>query len=235
MVEKTVLHSLNSGLVLDRSVFVGLSANDMLQTIGTIRAAGIKKLYIIDGAEAFFTAPNLINLIHVNDPMVNVVNEALGGFFTNQQIDALTAGPVIAPQAAQPEVQQHQDGDVIVNMGQQPQYIFAQVPQGWSVGNNMSLGQNKIKRKVKNGDGDGTMFYMSPADFEKLWLFASQVWAGVPGVMANKKFNTGMGSKLAVVMADRISIGGNYIRRYEIEQVAKYRGWAMPNAAKIAA
>lgn len=239
MVEKTVLHSLNSGMVLDRAIFVGLSTPDISQTILAIRAAGAKPLYVVDSADILFTPAALVGLINANNPMASVVNEALGGFFTDQQIEALAGH--IAPQAVHVQQQQNnhqeQNGDVIVNLAKQPAvgYIYAVVPQGWSVGNNMSLGATKIKRKVKNNDGDGTMFFMSPAEFERLWLFASQAWVGYPNAPLQAKFMTGVGSCIATIQDDRIALKGNYIRRYELEQVAKYRGWVMPAAAKQAA
>lgn len=241
MVEKTVLHSLNAGMVLDRTIFVGLSAPDLSQTIQSIRAAGAKPLYVVDSADTLFGKASLISLIHTNSPLAGVVNEALGGFFTEAQLEALTQAQAIKPLVANQEaIGQHEEqgnGDVIVNLAKAPAagYIFAVVPQGWSISNNMSLGATKIKRKVKNTDGDGTMFFMSPAEFERLWLFASKAWSGHPDAPLQAKFQTGVGPCMAKVQDDRIALKGNYIRRYEIEQVAKYRGWAMPAAAKQAA
>lgn len=233
MVQKTVLHSLNSGMVLDRSMLVVLSADELSETIASIRAAGAKKLYVVDGADAFFTIPVLMGLIHTGDPKAGIVNEALGGFFTEQQIKALTVN-LPAPHKVHVEAQQPYDDGAVVNLDKQPaQYIFAEVPAGWSIGANMSLGQTKIKRKIKSPEGDGTMFYMAPADFEKLWGFARKVWSG--GGVTATKCNTGMGLKAVVVRDNHIVIGGNYVRRYEIEQVAKYRGWAMPGAMANAA
>ncbi len=236
MVAKTVLHDLNSGMVLDRSVLVELPSTDMSQIIASIRAAGHKPLHVVDGAEAFFTPGTLVSLIAAKDKRYTVVNEALGGFFTDGQIAALINPPgvkfgefgepaVIKPAAAA-------QGDLIIDLGAQQQaagpYVFAQVPTGWSMSANMSLGPTRIKRKIKNSDGDGTLFFMSPQDFEKLWMFASKAWCGVEGAPLQASFNTGQGKLKATVQDDRISLGGNYVRRYEIEQVAKYRGWELP-------
>lgn len=236
MVDKTVLHTLKSGLVLDRAIFASLPATDMAYIINNIRAATGKPLYVVDGAETFFTPATLVLLMGQKDSRYELVNEALGGFFTEAQIAALTnnhavagmqkAFDVIKPEAAK--------DPLIVNLGgeQAPVvYGFSPVPPGWSISSHMSLGHTKIKRKLKNAEGDGTMFAMTPEDYEKLWLLASKAWAGIPGAPVTAKFNTIMGVKLAAVADDRISLGGNYIRRYEIEQVAKYRNWAIPLAA----
>lgn len=229
MVEKTVLHDLNSGMVLDRSVLVTLPTTDLSQVIASIRAAGAKPLYVVDGAETFFHPTTLVALIAQKDKRYTVCNEALGGFFTDHQIQALLANhPVEQPAVIKPAAVA---GDLIVNLGEQQQpagpYVYSQVPAGWSVGANISLGPTKIKRKMKNSDGDGVLFAMSPQDYEKLWVFASKAWAGLD-VPLTGTFKTYSGNLKATVQDDRVSLGGNYVRRYELEQVAKYRGWAMP-------
>ena len=223
MADKTILHQFNSGMVLDRSLFIACPSVDMAQIIHNIRAAGHEPIYVVDGAESFFTMGSLLELIAAKDKRYAVVNEALGGFFTEAQIDVLMANnnkiiqPVVAPVDEQPDQ-------------------FSPVPAGWSIGQNMSLGLTKIKRKVKNSDGDGTVFWMSPESFKELWLFAANVWSGCVNAPLMGKFTTGIGVKKATVGPDNIIIGGNYIRRYEIEQVAKYRGWAIPaQMAQLAA
>lgn len=225
--EKIVLHNLNSGMVLDRSVLITLPADELSQTIASIRAAGAKSLVVVDSAETFFTPAALVKLLQANSHRYKMVNEALGGFFTDQQIQALTGHPDPADPA----------DDVIVNLGapEPGVYTFAKVPEGWSISGNISLGDTRIRRKVNNSDGDGTLFFMSPQHFEKLWLFASKAWCGIEGAPLQSTFNTGQGNLKATVMDDRIAIGGNYVRRYEIEQIAKYRNWVMPQQVAVAA
>lgn len=234
MVDKTVLHTLKSGLVLDRSIFASLPATDMAYVINNIRAAQGQPLFVVDGADTFFTPGVLVALISNKDNRYVLVNEALGGFFTEAQITALTNNNAVAGQVLDVIKPAAAKDPLIVNLGgeQAPViYSFSPVPPGWSISSHMSLGHTKIKRKLKNAEGDGTMFAMTPEDYEKLWLLASKAWAGIPGAPVTAKFNTIMGVKLAAVADDRISLGGNYIRRYEIEQVAKYRNWAIPLAA----
>lgn len=237
MAQKTVLHLLGSGMVLDQGLFVALPATDMSEIISTIRAAGAKPLYIVDGAEAFFTPKVLVALIGQQDPRCHVVNQALGNFFTEKQISALFGNMADAEAVIQPQAAAEVQGDLIVNLGvvKQQGYSFQPVPEGWSITTHMSLGATKIKRKIKNAEGDGTLFYMSPEAFKSIWLHASKAWAGVEDAPLTMMVSTGVGYKQATVQDDRINIGGNYIRRYEIEQVAKYRGWAIPDVLAIAA
>lgn len=241
---KTTLYNLASGLVLDRSVFVGLEPDGMSQCIASIRAENNKPLCVVDSADDFFTHKTLFSFLQAKDTNFVLVNEGLGGFLSVEQINALLGvnnnNKPQQEQQVQDALQKVTDihqvadaGDVIVNMKPQG-YVFAQVPPGWTLTDYMSLGPTKIRRKIKNSDGDGTMFHMSPDAFAKLWIYASKVWAGELNVPV-MKFETGVGVKTASIQDDRISLGGNYIRRYEIEQVAKHRGWAIPNAVKIAA
>lgn len=233
MVGKTVLHQLTTGMVLDRSVFATVPKLEAETAIASIRAAPATPLYLVDSAELFFTTANLVGLLSKNDKRYLLVNEGLGGFFTQAQIDALlpaVAGPVIKPAAVKDD-----DEGLVVNLGPKQLfapvdhgYAWAPVPAAWSMSGNMSLGPNKIKRKIKNSDGDGTLFWMSPESFEKLWQFASKAWNNVEGAPVTDFFFTGMGKLKATLFDDRVSLGGNYIRRYELEQVAKYRNWDLP-------
>jgi len=235
MLEKKALHLLNSGMVLDRILFAELPAPEMSTVISTIRAANGKELLVVDGAENC-TPQLLVSMLVAKDNRFPIVNELLGGFFTAQQIDLLSGNANIKPAAV--------GNDLIVNLGggaggqvaaiaaEQPAgYQFQPIPAGWSISGYMSLGPTKIKRKIKNSDGDGTLFAMSPQDYEKLWFFASKAWAGIDGAPLQGTFSTNQGKLKATVQDDRIALGGNYIRRYEIEQIAKYRGWALPGVA----
>lgn len=235
MVEKKVLHDLTHGMVLDCSILSTLPVTDVSQTIAGIRAAGAKPLYVVAGAAEFFTTENLLTMLAAKDKRVLIVNEGLGSFFTPQQIAALTgldpvkgygANALLAVEVIKPAAVQD---PLIVDMVNG--YTFAKVPEGWSIDLNISLGPTKIRRKIKNSDSDGTLFAMSPQDFEKLWVFSSEAWAGIEGAPLQASFSTYQGKLKATVQDDRIVLGGNYIRRYEIEQIAKYRNWAIPQAA----
>lgn len=234
MAQKVLLTTLASGMVLDRSLFVNQNADQMCDTITAISKAN-KGLLIVDDSSAFFTPDTLISMIANKDGRYRLVNEQIA-FFTDAQIKALMGEQNAPPPANNGHGGYGQkpaaDGGVIIGKGDAVGpigYNFAEVPQGWTIGTKMSLGQTKIKRKVKSAQNDGTAFYMSPASYQKLWTHASKIWAGKPqGAM---KFDTSEGVRTAAVEVDCIKFGFNVIRRYEIEQVAKYRGWGLPIAA----
>lgn len=220
MPKQTSLYDLGTGFVLDRSVFANLGNNQMSEIITALRAGNGKPFTVVDSADQFFNVDNLIVLVAKKDPGARLVNQQVK-FFTEKQLDTMfganNPGVVVV------------DDDVI-HVGANAGYKFAEVPAGWSISNNVSLGPTKIKRKIKNSDGDGVLFYMHPTDVQALWTYASAIWSGAQDNIG-KVFNTGQGKKQVTVMPDRISLGGNHIRRYEIEQIAKYRGWGLAQAA----
>lgn len=226
---KLALHVLAAGMVLDRSVLIDLGQDEFASTIETIREApNAKMLTVVHSADDFFNPKTLVKMLDQDDDRCLLVNEKIQ-FFTNDQMNALRGKKAIQGEVA---------GDLVVEMGAGQKaapvvqdYKYVPVPEGWSIVNNMSLGQTKIKRKIKNFEGDGTMFAVKPDNYQKLWNFAAAAWAGIPAAPAKMMIDTYQGKMSATVQDDRISIGGNFIRRYEIEQVAKYRGWAVPQAA----
>jgi hypothetical protein len=211
------LLTLKSGVVLDRGVFKNANADAMADTITAITNAG-KPLLVIEDAKTFFTIPNLIKMVKDNDPRHALIAEALNA--NGQFIGGVQAKP--------PE----EEPGVVVkkNFG----YTFAEVPQGFSIGANMSLGPTKIKRKIKSALGDGTTFYMTPAEYQRVFASASKFWANVPGAAQSILCQSSDGQKTAYFSVDMVTIGGNILRRYEMEQVAKYRGWAFPGYALAA-
>lgn len=232
---KIALYALASGLVLDRSALIEQPANEFQNTLTTVRQTPPNKLLVVvDDAEAFFNPKTLVAMLNHGDNRAQLINEHIS-FFTEAQMQELMKQN--AAQGKQPAG----DGNLIVDLGAgagaKPAdpaimgYKYADVPEGWSVHSHMSLGATKVRRKIKSKEGDGTMFAVKPDNYQKLWNFAAAAWAGIPAAPAKMMIDTYQGKMSATVQDDRIAIGGNYIRRYEIEQVAKYRGWAIPKAA----
>jgi hypothetical protein len=235
MAEKIHTHMLPSGNVIDRSIFVALSADKMAEAIAKVAGNG---LLVVDDASAFFTTDNLIQLIAKKDPKSALVNEKVNAF-TNDQLKML-----LGVQNAQPAAAVVDDGGVIV--GKAPVkplpilgYPFAVVPANWSVGANISLGPNKIKRKVKNINGDGTQFFVATKSYKALCEAAILYWAGIDNknsiVIQCGGQNEGPVHRTATFGADYVACGFNKLRRYELEQVAKYRGWFPANLLQQAA
>jgi hypothetical protein len=235
MAEKIHTHMLPSATVIDRSMFVQLNADKMAEAIAKVAGGN---LLVVDDASAFFTTDNLIQLIAKKDPKSALVNEKVAAF-TNDQLKMLLGVQNAPGAAAAPAAMIADDGGVVVGKANAGGYNFAPVPANWSVAANMSLGPNKIKRKVKNMNGDGTQFFVATESYKALCEAAINYWAGIDNkdsiVIQCGGQNEGPVNRTATFGKDYVSCGFNKLRRYELEQVAKYRGWFPANLLQQAA
>lgn len=226
MAAKVSMHTLQAGVVLSRSSFVNETSDQMAETITAITKLG-RPLLVVDDAAKFFTMGTLIEMAKANDPRLPIIAE----YFEQQGL--------IAPGNNQPPaagIEHEEDGVVVrkVNADHGAGYQFAATPAGWSVGTDISLGPTKIKRKRKNSTGEGTQVYISTDSFSRMAIAALKYWAKVPGWAGSVSVSTHDGQRrTAYFNSDRITIDGIAWRRYEVEQIAKYRGWEFP--VKIAA
>lgn len=226
MAQKLALHIMPSGCVIDRSAVLTLDSNNMGVFLTELLANAPKGVLVVDNADVFFTADNLITMIANKDGRYRLVNERIK-FFTDDQIKALI-GPQQAP-AAQPEP----DGGVVVKKAE-PGYQWAEVPEGWTIGKNISLGATKIKRKIANHFGDSPNFYLSPANFQMVANAAMLYWSNSPGAAPSIVVKTDVGNRTGAFGPSIVAFGFTMLRRWEVEQIAKYRGWVPANLANAA-
>lgn len=213
-IEKQALHVLKSGMVLDRSVLIGRSADEIGNVIAVIRNGVGNRLRVVDNADQFFTAEKLMELIRAKDKDYVLVAENADIEITADHVNAIWKADAIA---------------ATITKQMTPKYAFEEVPEGWSIGADISLGPTIVRRKRPNSNSDGTSYQISPKRLETLWGVASKRWAGVPGATDNGGAIESQGARRnALIGVDRIIIGCQIIRRYEIEQIAKHRGWAFP-------
>lgn len=217
MADKKALTILLAGMVLDRALFIGLGADEMSNVIGTIRSSPGKMLKVVPNADEFFTARTMISLIKAADKSYALIAE-------NAQI-------VLSP-ANVAAIQMAEDTIAAIQKSMVPKYEFANVPAGWTIATDLSLGKTTIKRKRTNSNGDGMNYSLSPLQTEKLWGICSKKWAKLAGapVSGTVNVNGGYGTRSISVSAEQVTVGCQTIRRYELEQLAKYRGWAFPQA-----
>jgi len=228
MIPKNVLFALASASVLNRNTLIDLTADGIAEVFSEINKHN-QPLLVVQNTDGFFTPQNLVNLLKEHDPRSSLVAEQLG---LKDFLVAPAQVAVMKEQAAAP-VQQKvaDDGGLIVKKGvpiKANGYAFGEVPDGWSVGNNMSLGQTKIRRKV-NGKTSIKGFCTSPEVFQEIWNKASKFWAG-HGVQTFYIDN-----RRTRCTNSEVNFDGSLIRRYELEQVALYRGWDFPAPAGVMA
>lgn len=218
MAAKQALYILASGLVLDRSVFAAQNSTDMQATLVGLRIHSHKPFKVIDNANSFFNADNLLTAIKVGNGDYHLIAQQAG---VN-----LSPADVLAIQTAEKV-----SAEIATKMKPKYVYPFADVPEGWTFADDVSFGPTKVRRKRNNPIGDGTQYALTPDRIEALWLHCSKVWAKVLGASTNAGLVTSDGQRrAATVMVDRVTIGCQTIRRYELEQIAKHKGWAFPAA-----
>lgn len=215
MATKQALFVLASGLVLARDIFVTQGPPEMAETMGAIRLSG-KPLKIVDNAASFFNADNLLKLIKKGDKDYNLVAEQAGVTLYAADVAAIQRAEVVAAEIAKKMI---------------PDYPFADVPEGWSFAADVSYGDTKVRRKRANSQGDVNTHYLSPAMMEKMWQVASKKWADPSYICPSTEVRNADYRRLISVTVSQITVGCQTIRRYELEQIAKHKGWAFPAAA----
>lgn len=216
MADKKILHVLKSGMVLDRSIMIGRSADEIGSAIAVIRAEDHRRLRVVDNADQFFTAEKLMELIRAKDKDYLMVAENAGIDITAEHVDAIWKADAIAN---------------AIKMKMPPKYTFAEVPAGWSIADDISLGPTIVRRKRINPQGNSGTYTISPKRLETLWGLASRRWAKLAGATDNGGIVESQGvRRTATIGPNCIVIGCQTIQRYEIEQIAKHRGWAFPAA-----
>lgn len=214
MADKAAIHNLQSGFVVDRSVLVGMTGEEIRDIFSTARVNPNKRLVVIDNASTFFTAENLLKNIKSKNNDYMMIAEKAGVALSEEKIKALLLAE---------KVQE----DIIALM--KPKYVFAEVPAGWSFAADISFGPTQVRRKRPNGQGGGANnYYVSPGQLEKLWLIASKRWASGKAPAENPEVRAGDYKRRAVINETNIQLGCQIVQRYELEQVAKHKGWAFP-------
>lgn len=220
MAGKTTLHVLTSGMALDRAALLSLDIGAMNAVIAEIRAHPQLPVVVITSADDFFTADNAIAMIRQKDKGYKLIAEHAKIEITNDDVAALWAADATVAK---------------IKAAMVPKWTFQQVPEGWTIKDDLSLGDTRIRRKRKNAQGHGVDYYFTPEQAQKLWTFAAKRWATQnPHLGADShevSANGGQYKRKVSVSSQQLTIGCQSIMRYELEQLAKYRGWPFPAIA----
>ena len=246
MAEDTIIE-LNQVLVVDKAVIHKLTADQLGDVISQI--INSHKAYLVIGdRKGFFNPSTYVNFLKEGDPRANLIGEYLKipahippqkAVVEVAQPPPVAAPPIPAPAPA-PVVNEH--GELIVKKALPPNaehYPFAPVPADWSISKNISLGATKIRRKIAY-DGQETDLWLSPDDMKSLWIAASRFWCDMgnapPAIHIKTSLQVGMTGAYFWPTDIRFPQNGDHrIQRFEIEQIARYRGWEFPDLAAIAA
>lgn len=214
---KQALYVLASGSVIDRSALIALPSAGVEQIVVQARVAPLP-LFVVDSAESFFNGPNLIALLKAGDPKCKLIAERFEMKLDNDTVTLIMKAVEIEAQL------------LTAATLPAPPYPFAEVPDGWTTATHLSIGPTKIIRKKTNAEGDTAAYFLSPEQVQKVWGIASTRWAaGKVTVDANagsvvKEHQT----RYIRIYGDRVQVGCQTIRRYELEQLAKHKDWQFP-------
>lgn len=218
MTKKTALYVLASGLVADNSVVKGFMPKELDEFVTAISAAGFpsKKLFVVASAAGFFTPDNMISLIKANDDNYKLIAEQLEVPVSDTDVDAI----------------RRVEGILTSLKPKAPLYPFAQVPDGWSIADDLSILKTAVRRKRINSNGDGSAYAMTRPQLQRIWGLASKLWLKDLGVSHESIRDVSADGyrRRADVYYDRVVIGCQTFRRYELEQLAVHLGWAFPGA-----
>lgn len=213
MAEKVALHTLTAGVVLDRSVLVGLSSDEIHSVFEKVRLSGAdSKLVVTDNADTYFTAPNLLKLIRAKNTDFFLIAEKAGMVVSGEDVAAILHADEVTAK---------------ITAAMVPPYPWVKKPEGWTFASHVSFGPTKVKRRPGTGD---TTFALGPKQIEVLWGYASKKWATGKSVVVPSGSYAGY-NRRPEVHADRVVIGCQTIWRYELEGIAEHKGWAVPAAA----
>ena len=204
--QETALHVLNSGVVVDRSVFVKQNADDIANTITAIADTG-KPFFVVDDANSFFSIKTMMEAL-ANDQAAKA--KLIGEHLLGQDAPAAFEPPKVAPEPVVEPVQA------------QNAYKWSPVPAGWTVAFYWSLGPTKVKLR------EGPNISINTDQMPKLWDYARTIWAG--GGTNYPMILTSEGISKPVIYPDGVALCGGKLKieRHALEQLAKYRGWQLP-------
>lgn len=219
MADKVALYNLRAGMVLDRSAMVLLSTPKLAELINSVRCNVGQRLRVVDVASGFFTHKNMLDLMRDGDTGYALIAEKLGIEITPADVEALHAAELIVKKLKPPK----------------PLYDLADPPGNWNVEEYLaisSVGSRGVVTRKTNPNGDAHHSYsISLNQLQRIWKIASAVWAKQAGAETKISAIQASGyNRNGVVGADRVVIGCQTIRRYEIEGVAIQLGWDFPGA-----
>lgn len=216
---KIALYALTSGIVVDQVVLNTVSTADLAANLEIIRNSK-KPVRVVYDAYKFFTSDNMLKLIKANDDGYKLIAEKVGLTVRDEDVDAIRRVEAII-EAMKPPL---------------PPYTFVDVPEEWTTTKALQITGTTIKsvrRRFTNAQGDGTNYTIRLAMMKRIWLAASAYWAKVPESSSTiSKISADGYTRTGRTYQDRVEIGCQTVRRYELEQLALAEDWPFPEPVK---
>lgn len=211
-----IFYDLTDGIVLDRTVFATLSSAGMAGIFAIVRGSK-KRLVIVDNAATFFTSQNMLVLAKAGDNNYRLIAEQTKVTVTDSDVAAIRRVDAIIEAMKPPPPPL-------------PPYNFVTIPNHWSVETDLDIAESFVKRRYVNVYADGTDYMISLFQLKRIWSIASKFWKKRGGINSISNVKAGSHYKTAVISLDRVTLGCQTIRRYELEQLALHLGWPFPTS-----
>lgn len=215
MEEHPAVTALTTTLVVDKTKIAKFDAAEATAFFKGLYTSG-KQVLIVESALGFFNTKGLISSLESGNPEWLLIAEHFG-------IPVSVADRVVLVRAT---AIRKEIADAVASI--KPLYTLAIVPDGWSVGTHLQLRANLIMRTKPNAEGDETRYAIGPKTLLTVWNAAYKFWANLPNAQRTvHRVRAGGGYvETATIYTDRVAIGCQTVRRYELEQIALANSWA---------
>lgn len=209
--------------VVNRQLLNKLPTEELAATLAALYGKEDHTVLIVDHPDQFFSTKNLMRELDTNGPGLHIILEQRGVVLTDEQRETIE---LFAHVKASIEDQ------LIALTPPPPPYPFADLPDGWVIDEHIKFNTNTIRR-IKGG----TDYAIGNKACRALWDWIAPYWAGnVRNLGRHSHYVRASGySNYAEPHRDRVEIGCQTIRRYELEQVALKMGWDVPEPKNAAA
>lgn len=213
MATKEVMTTLNSGVVVDRSVLISLSSSALQNVFLGVVASG-KNFVVVDNYHSFFNSDSMLKLIESGSDDYKMIAEKFNISVSDAEVAAIQRAVELRKEItekAKPPI---------------PPYEFAIVPTDWSVDTNIRATGQSVRR-ITNGRPAGHSIGLKT--LQNVWLLASERW-GKNNPKRTMSVTADGYTRTAEVLPDRVVIGCQVVQRYELEQFAKSKDWPFPKS-----
>lgn len=207
------INELNSGIVVDRAGLNKLKTADMAATLAELYSKG-KQVVLVDNVSQFFSNTNLFKALEGNAEGLDLILEKRGVTLADDQKDIVVNFN---------NLKSFIQDQLAALAPPAPPYPFADVPEGWTVTDNIRVTKSRVARSKGRSD-----YYVSLKGAERLWNGAAAYWAGNTTSKYLENASYGGYWRQPEVNQKGVEVGCQSIQRYELEQLALALGWTFP-------